>query len=483
MRLNADAFLDAAHSYLSFEVRVGTSGNAPGSVCNFVPDIGVPFISRIRLSSGGNIIEDIEDFNKLYAFMLLNQSSGGYANNDGGASGFNHHKYQEVPNGADRGMTQASARYMGNAAGVGVPVSTAGGVIAPNAQGVVLKYCLPLMTGLFNLDKYLPLLMCQSGIDVDIFLEDAGNCGAVNVPAVARVGATLANSWNSSTLAYEVSNVEYVATLINLDADFNMRLKSIIDQTGALQLSGTTFRHMQNAIDGLNGSKSITMPIRVKSIKSIFTLFEPTFSSETRMAQNIQASLSGADDIAAAVDGGASGRFVLTNNSCMDITGWQFRIGATVYPATPVKVCGTPADAQVALQTTEAHSEVSKALGKLGDYQHEISYSNGNFYKPLAADNADALVDAKPGPRANQPIPCFAVAYDFESFQKATNAIESGINTADRSLPITLELTAAPTAGVIGAAATNKTNCNAHTYVMADAIWYITSGGDITVSV
>jgi hypothetical protein len=134
------------------------------------------------------------------------------------------------------------------------------------------------MTGLFNLDKYLPLLMCQSGIDVDIFLEDAGNCGAVNVPVIPLAAGppTVADAWGSSELQYEVSNVEYVATLINLDADFNMRLKSIIHQTGALQLSGTTFRHMQNAIDGLSGSKSITMPIRVKSIKSIFTLFEPT---------------------------------------------------------------------------------------------------------------------------------------------------------------------------------------------------------------
>ena len=25
--------------------------------------------------------------------------------------------------------------------------------------------------------------MCQSGIDVDIFLEDPGNCGAVNIVA------------------------------------------------------------------------------------------------------------------------------------------------------------------------------------------------------------------------------------------------------------------------------------------------------------
>ena len=232
---------------------------------------------------------------------------------------------------------------------------------------------------------------------------------------------------------------------------------------------------MQNAIASVEGSQSITMPIRVKSIKSIFTLFEPTGATERRMNENIFASLSGTDATLAA-GSAANGRFVLTNNSCMDLKSWQFRIGSTVYPAKPVQVCENVTDAQVALQSTEAHSEVSKALGKLGDYQHEISYSNGNFYKTLQADAPNVGVGARPGPRANQAIPCFAVGYDFESFQKATNAIESGINTADRSLPITLEFQGNPQVAA-------KVACNAHTYVMADAIWYITSGGDITVSV
>jgi len=66
------------------------------------------------------------------------------------------------------------------------------------------------------------------------------NRAAIGIPI-----CTVADAWGSSELQIEVSNVEYVATLINLDADLNMRLKSIIDQTGALQLSGTTFRHAE----------------------------------------------------------------------------------------------------------------------------------------------------------------------------------------------------------------------------------------------
>ena len=77
-------------------------------------------------------------------------------------------------------MSTGSAKYMVNDPGVGVPLRL-GGTVSTQANGTKIKYCLPLMTGLFNLDKYIPLLMCQSGIDVDIFLEDPGNCGAVNI--------------------------------------------------------------------------------------------------------------------------------------------------------------------------------------------------------------------------------------------------------------------------------------------------------------
>ena len=123
-------------------------------------DIGVPFINRIRLSSGGNIIEDIEDWNKIYAFMLLNQSSGGYANNDGSASGFNHHQYQESLTGTNRNMSGGSEKYMVNVQAVGVPLRL-GAVVNTPANGTKIKYCLPLMTGLFNLDKCTLLFPCK----------------------------------------------------------------------------------------------------------------------------------------------------------------------------------------------------------------------------------------------------------------------------------------------------------------------------------
>jgi len=72
--------------------------------------------------------------------MLLNQSSAGYANNDGGASGFNLHRY--VDSSAVNSLVQPGAGYMRSKTAIGIPISTAGAAIAASAQSVSLKYCL-----------------------------------------------------------------------------------------------------------------------------------------------------------------------------------------------------------------------------------------------------------------------------------------------------------------------------------------------------
>ena len=60
---------------------------------------------------------------------------------------------------------------------------------------------------------------------------------------------------------------------------------------------------------------------------------------------------------------------------------------------------------------------------------------------------------------------------DMEAFQRV--AIESGVNTADRSLPISLILgfTEAPTATKVDV------------YVLADALFYLNADGSMSVSV
>ena len=72
----------------------------------------------------------------------------------------------------------------------------------------------------------------------------------------------------------------------------------------------------------------------------------------------------------------------------------------------------------------------------------------------------------------NGPVSAYMLGYDFEAFQRV--ALEAGINTADRSLPINFICER-------HRAVTNATR--ADFYVLTDAIYYINLDGTVSVSV
>ena len=68
MTLNANSFLDFSHSYLQFTVE-NTSDN------NLALDSGVPIINRLQIMSGGQELEDIQEYNRLYSILQGVQGS------------------------------------------------------------------------------------------------------------------------------------------------------------------------------------------------------------------------------------------------------------------------------------------------------------------------------------------------------------------------------------------------------------------------
>jgi hypothetical protein len=104
--------------------------------------------------------------------------------------------------------------------------------------------------------------------------------------------------------------------------------------------------------------------------------------------------------------------------------------------------------------------ELAKAFGSVGGTK-----GMGRMSQVLAYRSEDAKI----GQGEAHSFSPFGL--DLEAFQRV--AIESGVNTADRSLPISLILnySQAPTA------------TNVDVYVLADALFYLNSDGSMSVSV
>ena len=481
--INADSLLDVQHSYLQFNLNA-TAANTRG----LAPDIGVPFIRRLRIESAGTTLEDIDEYGKLYGGVLFPaQASNGAVQEAtittkgiGSTSG----QIRQVGGGAlavgniADGAVVLDGNAVINAAAIGATnggdvsgaiatairqgvknaINTSKDSVLAQANGAVItaaspgnpkqagtnsirgttsyKYSISLVSALLNMEKYLPLVMMNAGITLELELDVAGSVGLQDANGNAGAGA------GDEAPEWTLSDIRYVAHLIDLQRDFYDKMRMVMEGSGGvLQLTGSTFRHYAGAISGATGTEVINLPARVKSIQSVFFTLTPTTSKN------------------------AVNEFGVSNSLPMGLDEYQFRIGSVVYPPTSVKLnkVGT-----AYTNKGEAYSELRKAFGTLGNYM-EGGFLNNDGYLPASdtAACAGGVVAGAPQTPLQSPF-----GLDFQSFPKT--ALESGINTSDRSLNMSLNLIRADgpnAAGVVDA------------WVMSDAIFYVNLDGSVSVSV
>ena len=298
---------------------------------------------------------------------------------------------------------------------------------------------IPLMSGFLNMDKYIPLIMMNAGFTLDIEIVGNEKIGCYTTETAAASGLHPV----AGVGAYSVTNVKYVAHLIDLDRSFYDKLRQVMEGSGGvLQMAGQTYRHYVGQLPVGAGPHTVTLPARVKSVKSIFATFHNNADYGTR-------------------NGGYS-QSVFQN---ANMSSFRFEIGSVRYPQNDIScaVVGT-LDGTVNTADPEGITELQKAFGKLGDYQHQLAFGTKNLRN--VETNKTGLTAAL------SVVDAYVLGYDFEAFQRV--ALEAGINTADRSLPINFICSRR------GATAT-ITRCDF--YVLTDAIYYINLDGTVSVSV
>ena len=147
---------------------------------------------------------------------------------------------------------------------------------------------------------------------------------------------------------------------------------------------------------------------------------------------------------------------------------YQLKVGSVMYPPTPIQAILDNA-AGVSAGRGEAAAELAKCLGTLGSTHGTGVLSRINTYVNDCDVGGMAGQSAPGGVMVSHQFSPFGI--DLEAFQRT--AIESGVNTADRSLPISLIID-------IGAAAAQAINVDA--YVAYDSLYFIDSAGNISVS-
>lgn len=436
--INADDMLDPTESFLQFKL-TNKSGNT------MVPDIGVPFIRRLRLESSGSTLEDISEYGSLYAQLVACQTSqGGYSEATITTSGLtstngtstlsnivvaNNTSNYGTPNQAEiRAGITATKDAIVTAVNAMTGAVTLGGnhpAFTTIANDGSVFYNVPLVSALLNSSKYLPLVFMNGGLVLELELDITESAGSFQ----GAVGA-----------GWEIENVRYMAHMVSLQRDFYDKLRMVMEGSGGvLQLAGTTYRHFQNTFGDVT-SVSVPLPAKVKSMKGL--LFTEKNSA------NI----------------GDKDRFYVSNSLNNGTNEYQLRVGSMVYPPTSIKIDNTGANEIT--NKGEGYQELRKLFGTLGDYTHGGVLLNNATYC-VASNTANAVAGAAGAVTAV----LNPKGLSLEAFK---GNLESGINSADKNLSMSLELRRAN-----GPA--QSTRCDM--WAMCDAIFYVNLDGSVSSSV
>lgn len=434
LSLNYDGMLDTHLSYLKFDFQNTTVANAGGNgLGNVVRDLGQPEIRRLVVSSGGVVLEDIQNYNHLVGGILapcqygqgnINEalanrqcfSQGNYTAPNAGVAAI-----VAAPGGAPYAYSNTLvADIIPVAAAIVQGADNGLNVLGPN-QTTTVTY--KLHSGLLDNDKYLPLVLMNNGLDIEIHLAPgtevmtSDNAGGAAIP----------------TNSYTVSNVRYVAHLIDLQRDFYDMLRQTQQASGGvIQIAGQTYRNFTAPLTPDAGPVNMNIPVRARSIKSV------VFKASAAVATTPVFTITGACNLFEQAAGGA----------------FNLQIGATRYPPTAIQ-------ANAITNKAEPYFELMKSFGKLGSTIHHNLLNNMNY---LGSNDPNAGV-------AGTLIPFAPFGIDLETFRAE---IENGIDTSSRALPMTLQLTKAATAAGVP--------MTMYMYCLIDTLFFINMDGSVSVS-
>lgn len=402
--LTSEGWLNGGESYLRFTVApvipanscpVGFDGNASS------------IINRFRITSGGTVLCDINNYNVLMNLLLELQTSDDYMRQLSITSGATNQQYMTtqsiVPPINNINLTRGSNVMIAPGSvpagltntGGGGPNNTPLWAGLPSTQTVSI----PIIASILACNKYIPLNMLANALTLEIYLEPNFYEAFINVCDVVARAADANNNIGNTTTAilaqavnvptpgafYQVSNIAYIANIITIqDPQIENMMRSMLASNG-LSIHCDDWIVYQNSIPANTSNIVATIGDRSQNVKSFISVFK--------------------------TQGTANGSGL--NSYKYNVNAYQYRIGSTFIPVQPVQVSQS--------NLTEAFNEMCKCF-------------NQNIFSVGVHTNTDAVSFGNDGATANWGS--FAMCIDCESFQ---GGMESGINTSALQTSITLQ--------------------------------------------
>ncbi len=475
LNINSDNLCDFTHSYLQFTVtnttEVTAAAEAPASLTDaklndsaaLHPDFGMPFIRRLQILSGGQELEDIDEYGRLYAMLLSTQGNPEQINELSMNQGMIDLDYRVVEKTGANNLTMSQNDNQ-------VSDSANGAQLAGAIEGVIdaAADTAEILADTVNgLNPYL-----HNG---KTFFETAGMRTA-NLAAHGKFGNADASTANAiySTQHPIGNGAGDTRTAVTDNGDLSLArtsytyniplVSAILNNSKYYPLIFTNlgldlYIHLEDAVNvGAYrrhlGVSSLIPKYEISNVRYHAHLVDVDRSFYDRMRMAMQASGGVLQMSGTTYKHYMDTKSETTNNHIVQISTrlkslnallvrpqrqelnnrqqhfcisvgegcfmkeFSFRIGSIQYPQRGVAVT----DENIG----ESYSELKKTFGVLGDYSHNNFINRTTFTRGVSLN--------LPGTQFS----FFSAAYGFEGFAKT--ATESGINVSDRALPVVCEI-------------------------------------------
>ena len=341
--LTGDNWLDTATFRIMFDVR-----NNEGTVGRKLYVLGGPhvFFRRMRILAAGQLVEDIDSYNRIHEMMSILTSTDSRDNQ--AAEAFGAHW--------DTGGTQAA-----------VPYPAAQGIPGGTSLTVLFK---PL-SGLLNQNKMLPIRYAP--ITLELELVDTATDPVITIQAADASGvqaefkaATTSNDW-------QIENVQVKVDVCTLDNALDNSYAQHLLSGKSLPISYNTFVSQFQAANStdknlINVSRALTR------LKSVFVTLQraATAAEILRKDWNTFHSPMRADNITA-LNHVSEGEFE-----------YQLQIGSKLFPEYPIR------------SHNEAFYQLAKTLGVQASALHnfDISAREYRYNKLILGTDCEKVLDA-----------------------------------------------------------------------------------------
>jgi hypothetical protein len=348
----ADEWLDPLTVRIMFELKNdGTQNLYPLGSCH-------AFFRRMRLICKGQVVEDIDMYNRCHEMFEVLSAKHVRDNNMVDAFGA---RFDEYDPDAD----------FSNTAGALTGTITNRTVIAADKSKYV---SFQLLSGLLNQEKWLPLRFC--GFTIELELVNSAREPVVNPEAATVAAATNTGFADENTsYSWSIQNVSLKADLCTLDPKFEEQIISHLASGETLNINYQTFIN-QSQVVGQGSEFSVNITRAVSALKALFVSFY-----NTNAGGNMP---------------NATARPILKefnyfyHPNAHDLTSTekeleiQVQIGSKVFPEYPLK------------SVSEAWNQLKKALGLMYSTYHSISITPKQYRanRFIAAIDTEKIVSA-----------------------------------------------------------------------------------------